>query len=1225
MRKRICLSLAALCINFLPAHADQSPEAKTIRKCGFESGKPKYMELRGSLYTGESSTIPAKEKVKIEIQDKMSFSGKKAACFTMLDDKALSSVIFYMMEITPGMKYRFKGHYFLKSDAPGKNRISGRVTFYSEDKKLIRHIFPGTQLKSDAWTAFEFEFYPPLKTKYISLTLWCSGKGSIYWDDLSIASANEEQVKNDYNFDVLAADCKDFKIWKKYPNEKIPRTGVPGNLKKTGINISCAKNESEPFILVFTPEKDFDNVSIEFSDLKNKNGKIIGSSNISYRPIDFIYIKESSNPSLTGWNSDPLLNSATHNCKAGMNNPFWIEIKTPKGAAPGAYNGFLTLKSKGKKISKLGYQLNVRDFSIPDIPKLKSAFYTRSFINQMGQFDKRPQEEIDKDIFENLKKHRITGNQGYTPPLPKWSVSDGNLTINDWSEFDNYVEGMIQNYNIRWFKIPQMGFFGDNDGWYRWWKDKNKFFGAKINSPLGLKYMTQYSKQLYEHLKEKGWEKYFFAYVWDEPAKEEAIEAVNKLISAIKKGAPINIFLTSSANRKIPNVNLWCVPFAPGHVDIQAQAERLRNGNAVWYYNWNSQLGKAEYIRNRLYPWLAYMNDGSGVLLWAVLFTRKGVNPWTDMDKTYENGAVTLMYPGKNGKGKYVDSMRFALMKEGIDDFDYMKALEEKINSRFPGKGKKRVKEILSGLITKTPFQYKNDPSLLYKLRDKLADEIEDFDKEPVFIIESSPQENSSTSISRATIAGICPPGSQVKIGRENIKVPEDGKFVCNVDLSRKGENIIEISVSKDGKEKRTSRRFIRVDDSALEDLNKAIAKAEKDGLKTEYFEKMEAKLRNSAQYTESHKKLARKTLEDLTEKLLDNLFSKEKSNAKNPLYRALFERAKWARKNNLPLKAEQYIRTALKMNPEQDLSGSTLQITPCRYKDHFAFKVKNSLIEALILESGARIFDFKAKGVSCLKQGDLSKDYPELTRTNLGRHSTDLKLPNLGGYEDAGMVQTASSFFDWNISFPEISEDKITIAGETLLPDKKYLLRREMTFKKNDPRVQLKYIVKNVLPTDFISDDPASYQFHWRAHLAPAIGGNPDNDIIVAPSKEKLPQNTFRSNQKTFYEKFSIPLSDSYLGSYDPKEKTAFVQILDPAVKHAYVWFDSSSKGNIYTLEPHRTFLGHRSNEDNGAKPFDIKPGETLVFTNYLAGLSDIKNEEDFKSKTEKMKEKPF
>ena len=67
-------------------------------------------------------------------------------------------------------------------------------------------------------------------------------------------------------------------------------------------------------------------------------------------------------------------------------------------------------------------------------------------------------------------------------------------------------------------------------------------------------------------------------------------------------------------------------------------------------------------------------------------------HPWTDLEKTGNAcGGATIFYPPRNAGEPAIPSQRGAMIREAIDDFDYMAILEKLIDRRYPGMGRARV------------------------------------------------------------------------------------------------------------------------------------------------------------------------------------------------------------------------------------------------------------------------------------------------------------------------------------------------------------------------------------------------------------------------------------------------------------------------------------------------------------------------------------------------------
>ena len=110
---------------------------------------------------------------------------------------------------------------------------------------------------------------------------------------------------------------------------------------------------------------------------------------------------------------------------------------------------------------------------------------------------------------------------------------------------------------------------------------------------------------------------------------------------------------------------------------------------------------------------------GNGALLWSTMFYGKGktFDPWTELGSQYSEPLPTIFYPPYQGKGGVVPSLRAWQMRDGIEDFDYLKLLEAK-------KGRDYVLQTIASLIP-DPLEPASDYRKMLEIREKIAAELE--------------------------------------------------------------------------------------------------------------------------------------------------------------------------------------------------------------------------------------------------------------------------------------------------------------------------------------------------------------------------------------------------------------------------------------------------------------------------------------------------------------------
>ena len=95
----------------------------------------------------------------------------------------------------------------------------------------------------------------------------------------------------------------------------------------------------------------------------------------------------------------------------------------------------------------------------------------------------------------------------------------------------------------------------------------------------------------------------------------------------------------------------------------------------------------------------------------------KPFDPWTELGTKYPEPFATIFYPPYQGKGGVVPSIRAWQIRDGIEDFDYLKLLEAK-------KGRDYVLKTIAPFIT-DPLNPRMDHLTLRKVREKIASELE--------------------------------------------------------------------------------------------------------------------------------------------------------------------------------------------------------------------------------------------------------------------------------------------------------------------------------------------------------------------------------------------------------------------------------------------------------------------------------------------------------------------
>lgn len=278
----------------------------------------------------------------------------------------------------------------------------------------------------------------------------------------------------------------------------------------------------------------------------------------------------------------------------------------------------------------------------------------------------------------------------------------------DFSDFDIAARRYLDEFGFTGFRIqiPELRpgpFVGRKTGW---------FSGFINGTEEYRKLIRLYLVQLQDHLEANGWLGKEYLYWIDEP-KHEDYDFVREGMKTIHDAAPkLTRFITeNNPGPEIMDVTEVGCPVLAMFDPVKSQ-EWIIKGRKMWSYlmTWPKAphlnlFIDGDAINMRMWLWMSYRYHLTGILVWnSNAWNAKGCSPpgllqniWEDpmtyMDgrgspigaaAEYGNGDGMFFYPPNrdpnNDKTKYlsgpVPSLRLEILREGIEDYDYMILLE---------------------------------------------------------------------------------------------------------------------------------------------------------------------------------------------------------------------------------------------------------------------------------------------------------------------------------------------------------------------------------------------------------------------------------------------------------------------------------------------------------------------------------------------------------------------
>jgi hypothetical protein len=132
---------------------------------------------------------------------------------------------------------------------------------------------------------------------------------------------------------------------------------------------------------------------------------------------------------------------------------------------------------------------------------------------------------------------------------------------------------------------------------------------------------------------------------------------------------------------------------------------------------WPSYMIDATPVRNRVFQWMAYLYQIQGEhYYWIEMW---GDNPWDHLFYAGGNGDGALYYPGSLDKiggttPVPVASIRLKLIREGMEDYEYLNALAKAGHSDL-------ADSAIRSFITNA-YTFDNNPAALQGAREKMGD-----------------------------------------------------------------------------------------------------------------------------------------------------------------------------------------------------------------------------------------------------------------------------------------------------------------------------------------------------------------------------------------------------------------------------------------------------------------------------------------------------------------------
>ena len=459
------------------------------------------------------------------------------------------------------------------------------------------------------------------------------------------------------------------------------------------IAISAARNEFEPFQVAINGGLfGVANVTASVSALVGPGGATIGAENLWLYRVDLVEVTTPSGSiGEVGVWPDPLVPARDEilgeargafpfDVAIGETRAIWGEVLVPEGTPAGEYAGSVWVEGDNFA-AEIPLRLTVHGFSLPSTPSLTTAFLAwlpNICLAHTGDAtcgDWQTAAILAERYARLALDHRITLS----------NVWVGRDHTEDWADFDRHFGPLL-------------------DG-----TAQTRLLGARMSSAqiTGPRTVEKFQSWV-RHFRERGWFDRLYDYTADEPPYGSSFEEIPARAELAKAAdAALSVLVTTNIDSATENgIADWLDIIAPvvNHLDTPTGGDQrdkydafVGEGGRLWLYQscmshgcsfgepsagvaWPSYMVDVSAAKNRLMQWVLWRYGVTGELYYetALAFS---ADPWAGVFQFSGNGDGTLFYPGTparvGGEGHVpVASIRLKMIREGIEDFEYLRMLE---------------------------------------------------------------------------------------------------------------------------------------------------------------------------------------------------------------------------------------------------------------------------------------------------------------------------------------------------------------------------------------------------------------------------------------------------------------------------------------------------------------------------------------------------------------------
>ena len=564
-----------------------------------------------------------------------------------------------------------------------------------------------------------------------------------------------------YTFKLTQSNSS-YQFWTTPPSERVFKDDEIPSETGSEIKVYSAQNEFEPFQVVVKPASS-GNVTISINDF---------GAGITTEIYQVKYVNISTATDSLGKTGDypdplwPIENGDSIALTANKNTSFWFSISVSKTTQSGDYTANIKIGAIAIPV-----KLHVFNFAIPDEVHVKSQMNFSSntilqkysvsgtgneywmYVDMIKQFfiDHRltlksvlwsggltsgGSPYIDYDCNSKL----LTDNDGiwgFEKPAQRYldgtGLMNGKFTdpFNKGTGFPSFMAMTFKNNDASADQRPSTfcSLTRSASDWYT---------GNNPDSAYNKKWF-EYIKSIQNYLEGLGYLERAYYYFANEPNSQAAYDAVAWYSRYLKQAAPKFKLMVSEGPRteifdnanyvKDKQIDIWLPVLNQYDPVISHDREKNHNGEETWIYflygtrppYFNPITLDHPGIESKFTGWFLWKYRIRGLAYYSL--NDWDTNPWTDPMNDNHNGDLFMLYPPseKNENIAYasnnhrlVPSIRFELMRDSIEDYEYLYVLN---SNKQPEVDRTNTSDVQADKIISGLTSYTRDSEFMYNLR----------------------------------------------------------------------------------------------------------------------------------------------------------------------------------------------------------------------------------------------------------------------------------------------------------------------------------------------------------------------------------------------------------------------------------------------------------------------------------------------------------------------------